>query len=64
MRIMVDKAKINLISNLSPSTCVEDVRSFLGDAGFYCKFIRDFSKNAESLPNLLAKVPFISLRTY
>jgi len=33
--IEVDKVKIDLIGNLPPSTCVKDVKSFLGHAGFY-----------------------------
>jgi len=57
--IEVDKAKTDLIVNLSPPTCVKEVRSFLGHAGFYRRFIRDFSNIAKSLSNLLAKeVPF------
>ena len=38
---------------------MKEVRSFLGHAGFYRRFIRDFSKIAKPLSNLLAKdVPF------
>jgi len=33
--IEVDKAKSDLIANLPPPTCVKDIRSFLGHAGFY-----------------------------
>jgi hypothetical protein len=33
--IEVDKAKVDLISNLSPPRTVKEVRSFLGHAGFY-----------------------------
>jgi len=57
--IEVNKAKIDLIINLPPPTCVKDVRSFLGYVGFYHRFITDFSKIAKSLSNWLAKdVPF------
>ncbi|KAH9705552.1 Endonuclease [Citrus sinensis] len=58
--IEVDKAKVDLISNLPPPKIVREVRSFLGHAGFYRRFIKDFSKVSRPLCNLLAKdVPFI-----
>ncbi|KAH9791563.1 hypothetical protein KPL71_003800 [Citrus sinensis] len=58
--IEVDKAKVDLISNLPPPKTVREVRSFLGHAGFYKRFIKDFSKVSRPLCNLLAKdVPFI-----
>ncbi|KAH9763009.1 hypothetical protein KPL70_001028 [Citrus sinensis] len=58
--IEVDKAKVDLISNLPPPRTVREVRSFLGHAGFYRRFIKDFSKVSRPLCNLLAKdVPFI-----
>ena len=57
--IEVDKAKVELISNLPTPKCVKDIRSFLGHAGFYRRFIKDFSAIARPLCNLLAKdVPF------
>ena len=34
---------------------MKDIRSFLGHAGFYRRFIKDFSKIARPLTNLLAK---------
>lgn len=40
--IEVDKAKIDLIATLSTPKCVKDVRSFLGHAGVYRRFIKDF----------------------
>ncbi|XP_038715980.1 uncharacterized protein LOC120009442 [Tripterygium wilfordii] len=51
----VDKAKIELIQKLPPPTCVKDVRSFLGHAGFYRRFINSFSAIAKPLSNLLAQ---------
>ena len=57
--IEVDKAKVELISNLPTPKCVRDIRSFLGHAGFYRRFIKDFKAIACPLCNLLAKdVPF------
>ncbi|CAN6547022.1 unnamed protein product [Malus baccata var. baccata] len=53
--IEVDKAKIDLISKLPPPTSVKGVRSFLGHAGFYRRFIKDFSKISRPLCKLLAK---------
>ena len=53
--IEVDKAKTDLIVNLPPSTCVKEVRSFLGHAGFYRHFIKDFRMIAKPLSNLLVK---------
>mgnify|MGYP002712830243 CR=1 FL=1 len=58
--IEVDKAKIETISRLPPPTNVRGIRSFLGHAGFYRRFIRDFSKIARPMTQLLEKdVPFV-----
>ncbi|KAI5338423.1 hypothetical protein L3X38_017694 [Prunus dulcis] len=53
--IEVDKAKIDIISNMAAPASVKGVRSFLGHAGFYRRFIKDFSKITHPLCNLLAK---------
>ncbi|GJZ53895.1 hypothetical protein Tco_0608780 [Tanacetum coccineum] len=55
----VDKAKIDVISKLPPPTNIKGVRSFLGHAGFYRRFITNFSKIARPLTKLLEKdTPF------
>ena len=40
---------------MSPPTNVKGIRSFLGHAGFYRRFINDFSKISKPLCNLLNK---------
>ena len=57
--IEVDKAKIEVIEQLPPPMNVKGIHSFLGHAGFYRRFIKDFSQIARPLMNLLAKdAPF------
>ena len=51
----VDQAKVSIIRDLTPPTTVKGIRSFLGHAGFYRRFIRDFSKIARPLCRLLEK---------
>ncbi|XP_057452670.1 uncharacterized protein LOC130744511 [Lotus japonicus] len=56
----VDKAKIEVIEKQPPPTNVKSVRSFLGHAYFYRRFITDFSKITKPMTNLLEKdSPFI-----
>ncbi|GKA98509.1 reverse transcriptase domain-containing protein [Tanacetum coccineum] len=55
----LDKAKIDVILKLPPPTNIKGVRSFLGHARFYRRFIKDFSKIARPLTKLLEKdTPF------
>jgi len=57
--IGVDHAKVDIIEKLPPPSNVKRVRSFLGHASFYRRFIRDFSKITKPLCNLLVKdAPF------
>ncbi|GKC98936.1 reverse transcriptase domain-containing protein [Tanacetum coccineum] len=58
--IEADKAKVDVIAKLPHSTSVKGVRSFLGHAGFYRRFIQDFSKIARPMTHLLEKeTPFV-----
>ncbi|GJX12751.1 hypothetical protein Tco_0204509 [Tanacetum coccineum] len=58
--IEVDKAKIDVIAELPHPTTVKGIRSFLGHAGFYRRFIKDFSKISRPMTHLLEKnTPFI-----
>ncbi|GKC07203.1 reverse transcriptase domain-containing protein, partial [Tanacetum coccineum] len=57
--IVVDKVKIEAISKLPYPINVKAIRSFLGHAGFYRRFIRDFSQFARPMTQLLVKdAPF------
>ena len=54
-RIEVDPTKIEVITNLSPPQTKKEVRSFLGHAGYYCRFIEDFTKIVAPIFKLLVK---------
>ncbi|GJW82738.1 reverse transcriptase domain-containing protein [Tanacetum coccineum] len=54
-RIEVDKAKVDVIASLPYPTNVKGIRSFLGHVGFYRRFIKDFSKIARPMTQLLMK---------
>ncbi|KAK4411148.1 Retrovirus-related Pol polyprotein from transposon.6 [Sesamum angolense] len=53
--IEVDQAKIDIIKSLPYPASVREIRSFLSHAGFYRRFIKDFSKIAQPLCKLLQK---------
>nr|GEY90993.1 reverse transcriptase domain-containing protein [Tanacetum cinerariifolium] len=58
--IEVEKAKVDVISKLPRPITVKGIRSFLGHAGFYRRFIKDFSKIVRPVTRLLEKdTPFI-----
>ena len=51
----MDQANFFIIKTLLPPITIKGIRSFLGHAGFYRRFIRDFSKIAKPLCRLLEK---------
>nr|GEU40685.1 reverse transcriptase domain-containing protein [Tanacetum cinerariifolium] len=53
--IEVDKAKVDVISKLPHPTTFKGIRSFLGHACFFRRFIQDFSKIARRMTRLLEK---------
>nr|GFB60727.1 retrovirus-related Pol polyprotein from transposon 17.6 [Tanacetum cinerariifolium] len=58
--IEVDRAKVDVIAKLPHPTTVKGVWSFLDHAGFYRRFIQDFSKISRPMTHLLEKnTPFI-----
>jgi hypothetical protein len=53
--IEVDKAKVELMLKLPPPVNVKGIKSFLGHAGFYRRFIKNFSKISKPMCDLLSK---------
>ncbi|GKD22565.1 reverse transcriptase domain-containing protein [Tanacetum coccineum] len=53
--IEVEKAKVDVIAKLPHLTSITGVQIFLGHAGFYHRFIQDFSKIARPMTHLLEK---------
>ncbi|KAK1684073.1 hypothetical protein QYE76_044921 [Lolium multiflorum] len=53
--IEVDRAKVEAIEKMPYPRDVKGIRSVLGHAGFYRRFIKDFSKISKPLTNLLKK---------
>ena len=51
----MDPKKIEAVVNWNPPKNVSEVRSFLGLAGYYRKFVERFSKIETPLTNLLKK---------
>ncbi|KAL0349651.1 UNVERIFIED_CONTAM: Retrovirus-related Pol polyprotein from transposon.6 [Sesamum radiatum] len=57
--VQPDPAKVKAIMDWEPPKNVSEVRSFLGLAGYYRRFVKDFSVVAKPLTNLLKKnAPF------
>nr|GEV86970.1 reverse transcriptase domain-containing protein [Tanacetum cinerariifolium] len=59
-KIKVDREKVDVIAKLPHPTTVKGVRSILGHASFYRRFIQDFSKIARPMTHLFEKeTPFM-----
>ena len=53
--IEVDQAKVDDIEKMPCSQDIKGIRSFLGHASFYRRFIKDFSKIYKPLSNKVLK---------
>jgi hypothetical protein len=57
--LKIDDHKVKVILDWEPPNSVPALRSFLGLASYYCKFIKNFAKITTPLTNLLKKSAMI-----
>jgi hypothetical protein len=58
--VAVDPSKIEAVSKRQSPKSVTEIRSFLGLAGYYRRFIENFSKNAKPMTELLkSNTPYV-----
>ncbi|KAL0533406.1 hypothetical protein IC582_030245 [Cucumis melo] len=58
--VFVDPAKIEAVTSWPRPSTVSEIRSFLGLAGYYKRFVEDFSRIASPLTQLTRKgIPFV-----
>jgi hypothetical protein len=53
--VSIDPGKVKDVLNWMPPTTILEIQSFLGLAGYYRRFIKDFSKIAKPMTKLLEK---------
>jgi hypothetical protein len=53
--VSVDPGKVKDVLNWIPPATASEIQSFLGLAGYYCRFIKNFSKIAKPMMKLLEK---------
>jgi hypothetical protein len=53
--VLVDTSKVKDVLNWMPPMNASEIQSFLGLVGYYCQFIKDFSKIATLMMKLLEK---------
>lgn len=53
--IEIDKAKVDIIIKLPYPNSIKQLRGFLGHAGFYRRFVKNFAKYRTTYDEIVAK---------